>query len=67
MVPCLIGNASLEISKPNSFRDESLGPEDVQMSRCMENLGVHFVDTRDKFGKLRLVLQILEIGLVNLG
>ena len=56
MVPCLIGNASLEISKPNSFRDESLGPEDVQMSRCMENLGVHFVDTRDKFGKLRLVL-----------
>ncbi|XP_023338414.1 glycoprotein-N-acetylgalactosamine 3-beta-galactosyltransferase 1 [Eurytemora carolleeae] len=36
-------------------RDESLGPEDVQMSRCMENLGVHFVDTRDRFGKLRFI------------
>ena len=57
----------LKFFKPNSFRDESLGPEDVQMSRCMENLGVHFVDTRDRFGKLRLVLWMLEIGWVNSG
>ena len=27
------------------------GPEDVEMSRCLQRLGVSFVDTRDKYGR----------------
>jgi len=29
------------------------GPEDVEMSRCLQRLGVSFVDTRDKYGRNR--------------
>ena len=29
------------------------GPEDVEMSRCLQRLGVNFVDTRDKYGRNR--------------
>ena len=29
------------------------GPEDVEMSRCLQRLGVNFLDTRDKYGRNR--------------
>ena len=27
------------------------GPEDMEMSRCLQRLGVSFIDTRDKNGR----------------
>ena len=28
-----------------------VGPEDVEMARCLQGLGVDFIDTRDKYGR----------------
>ena len=27
------------------------GPEDVEMSRCLQRLGASFIDTRDRYGR----------------
>ena len=34
-----------------SCRPGDLGPEDVEMSRCLQRLGVSFIDTRDSEGR----------------
>ena len=34
-----------------SCRPGDLGPEDVEMSRCLQRLGVSFIDTRDSQGR----------------
>ena len=34
-----------------SCRPGNLGPEDVEMSRCLQRLGVSFIDTRDSEGR----------------
>ena len=36
---------------PNKCRPGIVGPEDVEMSRCLQRLGVSFIDTRDKYGR----------------
>ena len=33
------------------IRDGDAGAEDVELSRCLKNLGVDFVDTRDRYGR----------------
>ena len=32
-------------------RPGNQGPEDVEISRCLQRLGVSFIDTRDKYGR----------------
>ena len=32
-------------------RPRDKGPEDVEMSRCLQRMGVSFIDTRDKYGR----------------
>ena len=34
-----------------SCRPGNIGPEDVEMSRCLQRLGVSFIDTRDTEGR----------------
>ena len=34
-----------------SCRPGDLGPEDVEMSRCLQRLGASFIDTRDSEGR----------------
>jgi len=29
------------------------GPEDVEISRCLQRLGASFIDTRDTYGRFR--------------
>ena len=44
---------------PSKCRPGDVGPEDVEMSRCLQRLGASFIDTRDKYG--RYMLQIMNI------
>ena len=39
------------------------GPEDVEIARCLQRLGVNFIDTRDKFGRQNRLLGILMLML----
>ena len=36
---------------PAKCRPGNSGPEDVEMSRCLQRLGASFIDTRDKHGR----------------
>ena len=38
-------------SASGKCRPGNVGPEDVEMSRCLQRLGVNFIDTRDKYGR----------------
>jgi glycoprotein-N-acetylgalactosamine 3-beta-galactosyltransferase len=38
-------------SDPGICRPGEEGPEDVEMSRCLQRLGASFIDTRDKYGR----------------
>lgn len=40
-------------SASGKCRPGNVGPEDVEMSRCLQRLGVNFIDTRDKYGRNR--------------
>ena len=44
------GHASSSKCRPGD-----VGPEDVEMSRCLQRLGVSFVDTRDKMGRYECI------------
>lgn len=43
------------------------GPEDVEMSRCLQRLGVSFVDTRDSQGRNRFFHQVGGDSFVSTG
>ena len=44
-----------------------LGPEDVEMSRCLQRLGVSFVDTRDSLGRNRFFHQVGGASFLSTG
>ena len=42
-------------SSSSKCRPGDEGPEDVEMSRCLQRLGASFVDTRDKMGRYECI------------
>ena len=39
------------MSDASKCRSGDKGSEDVEISRCLQALGVNFIDTRDEFGR----------------